>query len=130
MGVLGSHWGSPVTLHPIGMDDDGDDFDDDEDEEAEDEGEQGFDIQQEGEDQVARPSEGPRKTTPYLTKYEKARILGARALQISMNAPVMFELDCETDPLLIAEKELTVRMIPFVIRRYLPDGTYEDWKVS
>eukprot|EP00913_Durusdinium_trenchii_P006828 g6419.t1 len=75
-------------------------------------------------------AEGPRKTTPYLTKYERARILGARALQISMNAPVMVTLEGETDPLLIAEKELIQRVIPFVIRRFLPDNTYEDWKVS
>jgi DNA-directed RNA polymerase I, II, and III subunit RPABC2 len=38
-------------------------------------------------------------TTPYMTKYERARVLGTRALQISMNAPVMVDLDGETDPL-------------------------------
>ena len=37
--------------------------------------------------------------TPYMTKYERARVLGTRALQISMNAPVMVELEGETDPL-------------------------------
>eukprot|EP01083_Nonionella_stella_P282686 961936_1 len=47
-----------------------------------------------------------RITTPYLTKYEKARILGTRALQISMGAPVMVEMVGETDPLEIAQKEL------------------------
>ncbi|CAE7532806.1 rpb6 [Symbiodinium sp. CCMP2456] len=47
-----------------------------------------------------------------------------------MNAPVMVTLEGETDPLLIAEKELLQRVIPFVIRRFLPDNTYEDWKVS
>eukprot|EP01083_Nonionella_stella_P095622 268484_1 len=71
-----------------------------------------------------------RITTPYLTKYEKARILGTRALQISMGAPVMVEMVGETDPLEIAQKELRERKIPMIIRRFLPDGTYEDWKVS
>ena len=47
-----------------------------------------------------------RVTTKYLTKYERARVLGTRALQISMNAPVMVDLDGETDPLKIAMKEL------------------------
>ncbi len=42
----------------------------------------------------------------YMTKYEKARVLGTRALQISMNAPVMVQLSGETDPLDIALKEL------------------------
>ena len=41
-----------------------------------------------------------------MTKYERARILGTRALQLSMNAPVMVELKNETDPLEIAMREL------------------------
>ncbi|KAI3637635.1 hypothetical protein MIR68_004284 [Amoeboaphelidium protococcarum] len=68
-----------------------------------------------------------RITTPYMTKYERARILGTRALQISMNSPIMVELEGETDPFQIALKELREQRIPLTIRRYLPDGTYEDW---
>lgn len=68
-----------------------------------------------------------RSTTPYMTKYERARILGTRALQISMNSPVLVDIEGETDPLQIAIKELSQRKIPLVIRRYLPDGSYEDW---
>jgi len=71
-----------------------------------------------------------RMTTPYLTKYERARVLGTRALQISMNAPVLVQLDGETDALQIAIKELSQRKIPLIIRRYLPDGSFEDWSVS
>ncbi|PIO25900.1 hypothetical protein AB205_0086510, partial [Aquarana catesbeiana] len=47
-----------------------------------------------------------------------------------MCAPVMVELEGETDPLLIAMKELKARKIPIIIRRYLPDGSYEDWGVD
>jgi DNA-directed RNA polymerase I, II, and III subunit RPABC2 len=68
-----------------------------------------------------------RSTTPYMTKYERARVLGTRALQISMNAPVLVDLEGETDPLQIALKELREKKIPLVVRRYLPDGWYEDW---
>ncbi|CAH8667834.1 unnamed protein product [Dicrocoelium dendriticum] len=71
-----------------------------------------------------------RITTPYLTKYERARVLGARALQLSMSAPVMVELDGERDPLKIAEKELRANKIPIIIRRYLPDGSFEDWSLD
>ncbi|KAN0060387.1 subunit common to RNA polymerases I, II, and III [Thecaphora frezii] len=71
-----------------------------------------------------------RITTPYMTKYERARILGTRALQISMNAPVLVPTEGETDPLEIAMKELAAKKIPLVVRRYLPDGSYEDWTVS
>eukprot|EP00793_Prasinoderma_coloniale_P000994 PRCOL_00007084-RA len=71
-----------------------------------------------------------RITTRFMTKYERARVLGTRALQISMNAPVMVELEGESDPLEIAMKELRAKKVPFTVRRYLPDGSYEDWKVS
>mmetsp|Transcript_22746 Transcript_22746/g.35622 ORF Transcript_22746/g.35622 Transcript_22746/m.35622 type:complete len:130 (+) Transcript_22746:2626-3015(+) len=71
-----------------------------------------------------------RITLPYLTKYERARILGARALQISMGAPIMVELISETDPLDIASKELIYRKIPITIRRYLPRGNHEDWNLE
>ncbi|OMJ09089.1 DNA-directed RNA polymerases I, II, and III subunit RPABC2 [Smittium culicis] len=71
-----------------------------------------------------------RITTPYMTKYERARILGTRALQLSLSAPVMVELDGESDPLEIAAKELREKKIPLIIRRYLPNGTFEDWRVQ
>ena len=91
-------------------------------------------TQQQNENQEEMDEEAKKKaariTTPYLTKYEKARILGTRALQISMGAPVMVEMVGETDPLEIAQKELRERKIPMIIRRFLPDGTFEDWKVS
>ena len=63
-----------------------------------------------------------RTTTPYMTKYERARILGTRALQISMSAPVLVDLEGETDPLQIAIKELREKKIPLIVRRYMPDG--------
>ncbi|KAF2030290.1 RNA polymerase Rpb6 [Setomelanomma holmii] len=68
-----------------------------------------------------------RTTTPYMTKYERARVLGTRALQISGNAPVLIDVEGMTDPLQIAAKELQEKKIPLVVRRYLPDGFYEDW---
>lgn len=71
-----------------------------------------------------------RITTPYMTKYERARVLGTRALQIAMCAPLMVEPDGETDPLQIAMRELKEKKIPMIIRRYLPDGSCEDWSVD
>lgn len=81
-------------------------------------------------DADAKPSEGPRITSPYMSKFEKARVVGTRALQISMNAPITVAVDGETDPLAIAEKELFAKTIPFIIRRFLPDGSYEDWNLE
>ncbi len=36
----------------------------------------------------------------------------------------------ETDPYKLAERELAERKIPFIVRRFLPDGSYEDWKLA
>ncbi|KAL7719941.1 DNA-directed RNA polymerase I [Entamoeba marina] len=71
-----------------------------------------------------------RTTTKFMTKYEKARVLGTRAAQISNNAPTFVELNGMTDPLEIAMKELKEKKLPFIIRRRLPNGAYEDWKIS
>ncbi len=72
---------------------------------------------------------GQKTTSHFMTKYERARILGTRALQISMNASIMVDAGGLTDPLIIAEKELENKKIPLIVRRYLPNGRYEDWSV-
>ena len=71
-----------------------------------------------------------RRTIPFLTKYEKARIIGKRAMQISKGSPPMVEIGDLESPIDIAKKELMERKIPFIIRRPLPDGSYEDWRVD
>jgi DNA-directed RNA polymerase I, II, and III subunit RPABC2 len=78
---------------------------------------------------LPKPSED-RITPPFLTKYEKARILGVRATQIGRNSPIYVDPGDETDPLVIAEKELVEGRIPFIVRRYLPDNSYEDWPLK
>ncbi|CAO3628873.1 unnamed protein product [Mucor hiemalis] len=81
--------------------------------------------------EATQPAESKvKQTTPYMTRYERARILGTRALQISLNAPVMVELDGESDALAIAMKELREKKIPLIVRRFLPDMTFEDWLVE
>jgi DNA-directed RNA polymerases I, II, and III subunit RPABC2 len=63
---------------------------------------------------------------PKLTRFEKARIVGARALQISMGAPILVDASENTNPIDIALKELDARILPITIRRTLPDETYQD----
>lgn len=48
----------------------------------------------------------------------------------SMNAQPMVETRGVTDPLKIAQMELQQRRIPIIIRRYLPDGSHEDWSID
>ena len=63
---------------------------------------------------------GPKK----LTRFERARVVGARALQISMGAPVLLDLSpAAKSPIDIAETELQEGALPISIRRALPDGT-------
>ena len=72
-----------------------------------------------------------RETSRFLTKYERAKILGERAIQISNGDKVMVEVDEGVwDPLAIAEKELREKKIEYIVRRYLPDGSYEDWDLN
>lgn len=71
------------------------------------------------------------RTIPYLTKYEKARILGQRAKQINSGAyPLVKVPENVIDGLIIAELELKQKIIPFIIRRPLPNGASEYWKVK
>ena len=66
---------------------------------------------------------GPLK----LTRFERARIVGARAMQISMGAPVLLDVDVkETSPISIALMELKEKVLPISIRRSLPDGTSQN----
>lgn len=82
---------------------------------------------EESENEIEQPKLlKPIKTTPYLTKYERARILGTRALQISMGAPVKIEVNGVTDPIIIAEMELNQNQCPLILRRYLPNNQFED----
>ena len=64
---------------------------------------------------------------PMLTRFEKARIMGARALQLSLGAPVFIEIPKNaTTSLEIAMEELKQRVIPIVIKRTLPNGDYQN----
>ena len=64
---------------------------------------------------------------PKLTRFERARIVGARALQVSLGAPILVQLDIDvTDAIDIAIVELNERVLPMTVRRSLPEGTFQD----
>jgi DNA-directed RNA polymerase I, II, and III subunit RPABC2 len=71
------------------------------------------------------------RTIPFLTKYEKARILGQRAKQINYGAKALIKIpDNVIDGYIIAELELLQKKIPFIIRRPIPGGGSEYWNVK
>ena len=71
---------------------------------------------------------GPVNTgPPTLTRFEKARIMGARALQLSFGAPSFIEIPKNaTTSLEIAMEELNKRVIPIIIKRTLPNGDFQN----
>ena len=71
------------------------------------------------------------KTIPYLTKYERARILGQRAKQIETGAkPLVKVPENIVDGYIIAELELKEKKIPFIIKRPIPGGACEYWNLN
>ena len=69
-----------------------------------------------------------------FSKYERARIIGARGLQISMDAPILMEMSenelegVNYDPLVVAEKELNSGVLPISVNRPMPERKEEDIK--
>lgn len=74
------------------------------------------------------------KEQPEFSKYERARILGARALQISMDAPLLMKIDekdldnLSYDPLKIAQTELDSGVLPITVNRPMPEKRDEKLK--
>ncbi|MDQ3839803.1 MAG: DNA-directed RNA polymerase subunit K [Thermoproteota archaeon] len=62
-----------------------------------------------------------------LTRFERARITGARSLQLSLGAPSLISIPAEVkDSVSLATLELDAKALPISIRRVLPNGLYQD----
>jgi DNA-directed RNA polymerase I, II, and III subunit RPABC2 len=71
------------------------------------------------------------RSAPFLTQYEKTKILGMRANQLSQSArPYITVPEYVTDVWEIARMELAQRRLPFIVRRPMPDGTHEYWRLA
>lgn len=71
------------------------------------------------------------KTYPFLTKYERTRILGQRTKQLNQGHPPYVSVPSDVlNGYLIAELELKAKKIPVIIRRPLPNGKSEYWKLQ
>jgi DNA-directed RNA polymerase subunit K/omega len=71
-----------------------------------------------------------RISRPILTKFELSRIIGYRAQQLNQNCEALVDTKNMVSTLEIAKKELKLGKLPNIIRRELPDGTIEEWKVN
>jgi len=71
------------------------------------------------------------RTYPFLTNFEKTKIIGLRANQISKGSiPYISVPKHVTDVKMIARLELEQKRLPFIIKRPLPNGTFEYWRLT
>lgn len=71
------------------------------------------------------------KSQPFLTQYEKTRVLGFRTNQLAQGAlPYIAVPNHIQNVLEIARMELEQRRLPFIVKRPMPDGTFEYWRLS
>ena len=71
------------------------------------------------------------RSIPFLTQYEKTKVLGFRTNQLSLGArPYIAVPDHVSDLKEISRLELEARRLPFIIKRPMPDGTFEMWRLS
>ena len=71
------------------------------------------------------------QTYPFLTKYERARVLGLRITQLNKGAKPLVEYKSSIiDNHILAEQELQKKQIPFIIMRPLPNGKKEYWRLQ
>lgn len=72
----------------------------------------------------------PKKSIPIMTKFEKARIKGVRLQQLANKAPPLVDTTGLSSDIEIVERELLERKLPFIIKRTLPNGVAEYWKME
>ena len=74
------------------------------------------------------------RTEPFVRKYERARIIGERAVQLANGAEPLIPMEGDTARFLseieIASREFEQKLLPFIIFRPLPHGGGEFWKLS
>jgi DNA-directed RNA polymerase subunit K/omega len=71
------------------------------------------------------------RSVPFLTQFEKTKILGFRTNQLSQGArPYIAVPEHITDIREIARMELEARRLPIILKRPMPDGTFEKWRLS
>ena len=84
-------------------------------------------------EEVYVPVEKPKKTSPYMSQFEYCALISARVAQLTSRSPewntpkIPIE---DYDPLVIATKEVRQKLVSLVVRRKLPDGSYEDWPIK
>ena len=135
-------------VEQVEYDYEGEDSDDDKKVEDDDDEEESVDEEEsdeEEEEQEPIIEVKIKRTLPYLTKYERSYVISTRSQQIANGSPIFIDIEKIPDiysyankykkmniiiSTLIAKEELRQNKIPMVIRRKLPNGILEEWKLS
>jgi DNA-directed RNA polymerase subunit K/omega len=76
-------------------------------------------------------ADGKHRSAPFLTQFERTKVLGFRTNQLSLGArPYIAVPEHVTEIREIAKLELEARRLPIIIKRPMPDGTFEKWRLS
>jgi len=70
------------------------------------------------------------RTYPVLSKYEKVRIIGQRVKQLNSGCPPYITTEKHIDNYIIAEQEVKEKILPIIIRRPIPSGGCEYWRLQ
>lgn len=89
-------------------------------------------VLEETEDLLSRCDPALNRTNRVMTKYERAIVIGERIEQLARGAVPFVDLGVETGIAAedIAERELAEKRLPFIVKRTLPNGTMEYWRVA
>jgi len=120
---------SDALLEDVNDSNDDDDYDENDDE-SDDEDVFSITLPDEEMKQTLQIPDNERISRNILTKYEMVRLLGTRAKQISDGSKVFVKYDGAKSAMELAELELKYKMIPLKIKRPMPNGKYEIWKIS
>jgi DNA-directed RNA polymerase subunit K/omega len=77
------------------------------------------------------PSGNTRTSYPFLTLYERTKVLSLRASQLAAGAQPFIDVpEYLTDVYEVAKAELEAKRLPYILKRPLPDGEYEYWRIA
>lgn len=81
---------------------------------------------------MAQYNPSTNKSSPVLSKYERSIIMGLRIEQLARGAQSFVALaDGEdTSPQYVAERELLERKLPYIVKRPMPNGAFEYWRIE
>lgn len=81
-------------------------------------------------DEIDEEEDVPKRTNPYMTRFEFTKLVATRVVQLQAGAPCTIDRKPGMSLSDIAEAEVRARTAPLIVRRLLPDGSHEEWRLT